>query len=908
MLAVWCFANLGVYASTFEPARPNTIAFAPVEAKYVRLVVTGAGENPCIDELEIYAAEGKENLALASAGGQATASSCITGHAAHKIAHLNDGKYGNGNSWIPAGITGEWAQIELAQPAKVARVIWSRDRQGRFGDRVPQVIEVRISADAKSWKTVANLGKPGQDAVAPATVALPATQDVPHDVMLKIAFAEEAASMRRVDRSDPLTRVFRLTEQMLERLAAKGLDVSAERTALAALHQRRAALTGLADVEAGNKLYHDARLLKRELMFRDPDLAALEKILFTRRHPYLPSHNYSDFLDGRFNEGGGIATLSIPRSKGRLQTAQAKVATLFDGSAGMARDVTLDFDAKRVYFAYRPKRAVKDLPGQTGYWHLYSMNADGTDLKLLTDGRYHDYYPCVLPDGGLSFVSTRCNARFLCWVPMSVVLFRMDNDDSKTIRPLSYANLSEWGPSVAPDGRILWTRSEYLDKGADYGHTLWAIRPDGTGPELVYGNNSNFNLMNGRQLPGSEEILATLISHFGDFNGPIAVIDPHKGRYAREAATVITPDHTATSNGGRFRDPFPVSRDYYLVSHNPQQQFGLYIIDRWGNREILYIEGNIGSMCPVPLRATPRPPVLATSIANVPADTPARLTVTDVYAGLGPRVKRGTVKYLRVCEEVRSPLEKRPDGTFIESYMDFTNHYAAPNDYPIWPSYVAKAVLGTVPVEEDGSAYFEVPPGKTFYFQALDQDYNEVQRMRSVMQMQPGEVRGCVGCHDDRRSASPVTGARQALRRAPSKLQSPPWGAGPFSYEKVVQPVLDARCVSCHSPERPNKIDLTGALDKRRVPRSYDGLLRGNYVNYFNLNWHLGHHKAEALTFGTVKSKLFTVLADANHAEVKLTSEQMQALKCWVDLNVPLWPDYIHRSKRPAQVCAPAKN
>ena len=914
VLACWTAASCEGLAESpaanLRPDQPNEIRFNPIDAKFVRLVIVASNGAPCIDELEVYGEDEKENLSLAAKGSKVTASSCLLGNDSHKIEHLNDGKYGNANSWIPMGDSGEWAQIELLLPARITKVIFSRDREGKYKDRMPQAVDICCSMDAHRWKTVASLGgaanaKPTGMAVLtlPSQAVLPAGKTTTEEELLNYAFSREACSFYNVNQSEPLARVLEQAGSMLERLAAKGLDVSLERAQFDNLRKRQATLTLDADPLDAQQVFYDARLAKRRLMLRDPDLACLQNILFVQRHPYNPSHNYSDFLDGQFREGGGVCNLTIPRIDGRLEPGQAKLSVLFDGSKGVARDPALNFEANRIYFAYRPK--ITDTPrvqGLVGYWHLYAMNVDGTGLTLLTDGPFHDYYPCVLPDGDLVCVSTRCRQRFLCWVPMSVVLFRMHPDGSE-IRPLSYANLSEWGPSVMRDGRILWTRSEYQDKGSDYGHTLWAVHPDGTYVELVYGNNTDYNLMNGREVPDSTEICATLISHFGDFNGPIALIEPGRGRYNPQAATVITPDHTATSSGGNFRDPVPISHDYVLVSHRPSTQFGIYVIDRWGNRELLSIDPAIGGMTPQPLGVRPRPPVIASTLTSDP-NMPGRLAVSDVYEGMGPSVKRGSVKYLRVVQELRSELEKLPDGKLKERYDDFQNYYAGysgPNTYPIWPTYVAKGVLGIAPVEEDGSAYFEVPSGKTLYFQALDANFTEVQRMRSVMQMQPGEIRSCTGCHENRLSTGASRGLSIALRHPASKLQPPPWGAGPFGYEKVVQPVFNARCVSCHNSETPNKINLSGTLDKNRVPASYDSLVRGQWINYFDMTWHLKDRKAEPLTFGTVKSKLFPVMENKAHENVKLTADEMHAIKCWIDLNAPLWPDYINRNQRPAR-------
>jgi hypothetical protein len=209
---------------------------------------------------------------------------------------------------------------------------------------------------------------------------------------------------------------------------------------------------------------------------------------------------------------------------------------------------------------------------------------------------------------------------------------------------------------------------------------------------------------------------------------------------------------------------------------------------------------------------------------------------------------------------------------------------------------VAKASLGLAPVHEDGSAHFRIPASKVVYFQALDQDLNEVQRMRSVMQLQPGEQRSCIGCHEDRQT-TPPTRLATAARSPAAALDPPPWGAKPFSYEDIVQPVWDRHCTTCHNPEKPNGINLSGTPDAEKVPASYRSLIAGGWVHYFDCRYNLRHHKAEPLTFGTVKSKLWNVL-DAGHYDVSLNRDETRAVKCWIDLNCPLWPDYTYRKNR----------
>jgi hypothetical protein len=210
-----------------------------------------------------------------------------------------------------------------------------------------------------------------------------------------------------------------------------------------------------------------------------------------------------------------------------------------------------------------------------------------------------------------------------------------------------------------------------------------------------------------------------------------------------------------------------------------------------------------------------------------------------------------------------------------------------------------------VPVEEDGSAHFYAPAGKTLYLQALDEDLNEIQRMRSVVQLQPGEKRSCIGCHEDRRMAPPAQ-AGIALRRAPRTPEAPPWGTAPFSYEKAVQPVLDRKCVECHHAGDKGKINLAGTIDIDRVPASYRTLIQQGWVHVLDCGYNSGgNEKREPLTFGTVKSKLWPVLnKPEGHYGVRLTRDEMHAIKCWTDMNCPLWGDYTERTKRPMIVKA----
>ena len=702
-------------------------------------------------------------------------------------------------------------------------------------------------------------------------------------------------------RYDPLRRTLALMDEMIDRFAEKGLEVEQERLQLADFRLKHEQLRAEGELAAERETFFAARLAKRRLFLREPDLAPMENILCVKRRPFEPSHNYSVCFDSAYRPGGGICTVKIPRMDGRFEPAMAESAKLFDAGSGIARTPMADFDLGKIYFGYRPS--------EDGYYHVMSINTDGSGLEQLTDGPFHDYWPCPLPDGGLAFITSRCKCRALCWRPQALVLFRMDTDGGN-IRPLSLANLTEWAPSVMNDGRIIWTRWEYNDKGADFGHTLWSIRPDGTYPELIFGNTiiQPNGYANGREVPGTKEICCTLISHFGDLNGPIALVDVNRGRFNPQAITSITPEVPWPGQWPKeecFRDPVPLARDYFLCSHAPRGRFGIFVIDRFGNRELIHADPEISIMCPTIFAWRRRPPAI-TGEAMLAADADpdegtGEMFLADVYRGLSPNIERGRVKYIRIAQEVRAGLDLMPDGQYRQDHPVFQDWYATPvhkvSGPHGWPAYIAKTSWGIVPVEDDGSAHFYAPAGKTLYFQALDEDFNELQRMRSVVQLQAGEKRSCIGCHEDRHRAPPDV--RNMMARGPRQPELPSWGARPFSYQQIVQPVWDAKCISCHDADDKQKINLTGSLDADKVPASYRTLISQGWVHHVDCGYNSGGcEKLQPLTFGTLKSKLWNVL-EAGHYEVELTTDEIRRVKCWTDFNCPLWPDYIDRMQRP---------
>ncbi|HOM18464.1 MAG TPA: hypothetical protein PLQ00_14130, partial [Thermoguttaceae bacterium] len=329
----------------------------------------------------------------------------------------------------------------------IGRPVWFVFSDLAVGEEPPCVdrafrVRLRVPAGGKPCKVQsAAAGWPGELVLQPGQVQvirLPAEQG-PIGPQLHLSILELNSGQEyrlHLFRYDPLERTLSLWEEMLDRLEAKGLSAADERQTAAGFRRRQDQLLKQApDEQAERETFFQARWAKRRSMFRDPDLRPLEEILFVKRYPYEPSHNYSVMLDAPWRPGGGIYRIRFPWINGRLEPGQAELQKLFDSGDGIARDPVATFDCSKIYFAYRRS--------QPEYFHIMRMNPDGSRLEQLTSGPFHDYFPCPLPDGGLAMISTRCKARYLCWRPQVAVLFRMEADGSQ-IRPLSFANLSEW--------------------------------------------------------------------------------------------------------------------------------------------------------------------------------------------------------------------------------------------------------------------------------------------------------------------------------------------------------------------------------------------------------------------------------------------------------------------------------
>ncbi len=686
------------------------------------------------------------------------------------------------------------------------------------------------------------------------------------------------------------------------------------------------------------KLRHDA-------LIADNPLMRFDKLLFVKRYTYHSSHFYTDFIDGVGNYGGNLCVLD-------LKTGEAS-DLIPEMAGGIFGRFDLHFSARKVVFDWKKARREGfrifeiDIDPQTGRRlgkvRQLTFPPDDEEERILKydnsflggTGRmyYHqtdDLHPCYLPGGGICFTSTRCEYGTLCDAPdilSTAVLYRMDlpagqaGGDGGNLQKLTNSPVSEFSPSMMADGRILYARWEYVDKGQLGIKCLWAMRPNGTASVEVYGNDIQYppTLIHGRQVPGDGDMFVVLgTPHYPQSGiGTVIRLDMLKNIRTREPMTYITPhvdirqepgwNHLVDgkwvrhTNGPLYMDPYPLSAEFFLVAHNPDKPwkdvraYGLYLIDEFGNHVLIHKDPEFSCWQPYPLRPREAPPVLPdTRDAELAARDLAVCMVQDVYHGM-EGVERGSVKYIRIMEQVPRPWAAR-------RFWDQRGRYGSHTALVSRGSVLAVKVLhGVVPVHEDGSAHFHVPADRNIYFQALDENYMEIQRERTYVNYRPGEKRTCVGCHETPHDSLPRRYGITLARKAPALMPGPQPGdrtAGrAIHYITDVQPVLDRHCVRCHGASSPKGgLDLTGTLTTRFC-RSYENILRRGLVKTFDegSDWG-GTPYAPPKTVGSYASRFIRQVRKGCTGNAgKLPLADFVKLATWVDSNAQYYGSYWGR-------------
>ena len=597
-------------------------------------------------------------------------------------------------------------------------------------------------------------------------------------------------------------------------------------------------------------------LVEKALRAMDGD----EEIVFAVHSMYSDGHYYANFghwstNPDRMMYGPGGSRLC------KLNLRTKKLTVLLDDPEGSVRDSRVHYDGRKILFSYRK--------GGTKHFHLYEVNTDATNLTQLTSGPWDDIEPAYLPDGGIVFPSSRCNRFVACWYTPVALLYRMDSDGGN-IRPLTSGLVHENTPAVLPDGRVMYTRWEYLDRSVVRFHGLWTMNPDGTNQMIMFGNSQPPGrwvvMIDGMPIPGASEVMAIFSPHHGnrEHAGNVMIVDPDAGPNDAARARMISPEVQMGNGGGAgrggFRDPYPLSEDCFLVARDKS----VLILDAQGATQEVY---QAEDLLHDPRVIRPRQREEVISPRSDLKESTGRLVLSNVYHGRDMQgVKPGAIKKLLVLEQLVKPV----------------NFGGVQQGFSMDGTYTIKRILGTVPVEPDGSAYLEVPALRSLYFVSLDEQGSAVKRMKSFLTVMPGETLGCVGCHEKRTDTTSLSrnDIPTALNRPPSRVEPFPDIPQMLDYPRDIQPILDKHCVECHSSEKPEgRVVLTGDYNEW-FTQSYYSLFSSRQVSDVWGYDELGNYPPYSL--GSSASALMKKI-DGSHYEAKLSDLERRTMQLWID-------------------------
>jgi len=633
---------------------------------------------------------------------------------------------------------------------------------------------------------------------------------------------------------------------------------------------------------------HQLDNLRRQALIAHPCLGE-NPILFIARKQYRSDHHNTAtlFQTGEINTNSFTGGSSVKI----LYPGTGQVRTLLEQPDGVARDPEVSFDGERIIFAMR--KHIND------NYHIYEMAKDGTDLKQLTFATdVSDIDPLYLPDQDIAFSSTREPKFCMCNRHIMANLFRMESDGAN-IHQIGKSTLFEGHGTLLPDGRLLYYRWEYIDRNFGDAQGLWTTNPDGTNHAVYWGNNtfSPGGVIDARPIPGTQKVICTFTSCHDRPWGALAIIDRELGLDGPDPVLQTWPANAKqlmarqgnqeygfdnfTKVKLKYEDPYPLDASFFLCSRmtGKGEQMGIYLVDVFGNEICLHVEGD-GCFDPMPLGPKPKP--IALPIQRKFDGSPGLIYVHDVYEGTHMQgVDRGTVKTLRVVES--------PEKRFWVPSAQWGGQ-GQENPAVAWHDFNNKRILGTVPVEADGSAYFELPSDTWVYFQLLDDKGMMVQTMRSGTIVQPGEVLGCVGCHEDRLQ-TPMAQRRTPLAMKAKPRQLKDWYGPPrlFDYMAEVQPVFDTYCVTCHDYGKEAGETLVLARDRTQTfNASYNELWRKKYIKAIGAG---PETFQPAFAWGSHASKIIKQIL-AGHNDVKLDPESFDRLVTWIDINGPYYGTY----------------
>lgn len=539
-------------------------------------------------------------------------------------------------------------------------------------------------------------------------------------------------------------------------------------------------------------------------------------------------------------------------------------------------DLKLHWEGDRVMFTQTE---------QNSHWNVFEVKLDGTGLRPMVECSEPDiefYDGTYLPDGRVIAISNIGYQGVPCVSGSDAVgNMMLFNPKDKSLRRLTFDQDANWNPTITHSGKVMYTRWEYTDLTHYYTRLVMTMNPDGTEQKALYGSGSMFpnSTFDIQPLPGHPSAFVGIISgHHGVArSGRLILFDPQKDRkgaagmmqeipYRNRPIVELVKDELVNGVWPQFVKPSPLNDKYFLVSAKltPDDLWGLYLVDVYDNVTCVMKAEGEGFISPIVVRKTPTPPSIPDRVKL--NEKEATFFIQDIYEGEGLKgIPRGTVKELRLHAYEYAYLRTQSDH----------------NWHGIQSGWDIKRLLGTVPVEEDGSVIFKAPANTPISIQPLDKDGVAVQWMRSWVTGQPGEVVSCIGCHENQNQLA-IPKRVIASQKAPASLTPPEGGVRSFTFDLEMQPILDRACIACHNGEG-KAFDLRGGKKDEQ----------GYGTSYLNLHPYVHRQGGEGdmkvlfpYEYHPNTSELVRLLKKG-HYNVELTEEEWRKLYNWIDYNAP---------------------
>jgi formylglycine-generating enzyme required for sulfatase activity len=600
--------------------------------------------------------------------------------------------------------------------------------------------------------------------------------------------------------------------------------------------------------------------------------------------------------------GGGAMSGDLDDELVTLQwrDPQAELVSAFkpEGGRKSIADVDLNWDGRRALYS--------SISRETGTWQVFEIALDPAAGKALGAPRQltpkmgegvKNYDACYLPDDRILFCSTAVKQGVPCLAGADEIanLYQLSKDGT-AVRQLCFDQDHNWNPTVMNDGRVLYLRWEYMDTPHYFTRLLFRMNPDGTGQTSYYKSNLYWpnSIFFARPIPGHPtKVVGIASGHHGvPRMGELVIFDPAQGDremegvvqripgYGKKVERVLA-DSLVNSSWPKFLHPYPIDEGNFLVAAQLSEgsNWGLYLVDVFDNMLLLKESNEFVLFEPLPFRASKKPPAIPDRVNLARKD--ATVYIQNVYTGPGlTGVPRGSIDRIRLLE-LHFNYSGKDTGGYINAAVE--------------GGWEPKRILGTVPVEKDGSAMFRVPANTPLILQPLDRQGRAYQIMRSWLTAMPGESVSCIGCHESRGS-SVAPRLSLASNKTPAPIE--PWYGltRGFDFVRELQPVLDAKCVKCHDGSKDGRPNLA---DKKHGFHEF-------YNSYQALHPYVrrpgpegDYHILKPLEYHASTSELVQMLEKGHH-DVKLSAEEWDRLVTWIDMNVPCFGTWSDRMGREA--------